>query len=134
MKLKKSGLLLLGFITIIMLATSGCAQKGEEAPPAPTPQPVGDIDAGKQLFIATENACFTCHAVSGVPEATGTLGPDLSDIGAREDKAYIRESIVNPNATIAEGYTDLMTPFGFDQKFTEEELNNLVSFLASLKG
>ena len=34
----------------------------------------------------------------------GEVGPALDDIGAKVDRDYLLESIVNPNATIAKGY------------------------------
>ena len=38
----------------------------------------------------------------------GDAGPDLSGIGAKKDRRYLLESIVNPNAQTAEGFQSVM--------------------------
>jgi cytochrome c oxidase subunit 2 len=39
-----------------------------------------DVASGERVFLA--NACAGCHAIRGTP-AIGTIGPNLSDVGAR---------------------------------------------------
>ncbi len=46
-----------------------------------------------------------CHKVHN---EGGTVGPDLSGIGARKDRRYLLESIVDPNKQIAEGFETLV--------------------------
>ncbi|MEM7235582.1 MAG: glucose dehydrogenase, partial [Planctomycetota bacterium] len=46
-------------------------------------------------------SCLRCHRVG--PRG-GLVGPDLSDVGKRLDRAKLLESIVEPNRTIAEGF------------------------------
>jgi quinoprotein glucose dehydrogenase len=62
----------------------------------------GDPDAGKQLFFyRTELSCVRCHKV----QATGgDVGPNLTEIGKLRDNRYLLESIVNPDAKIAENF------------------------------
>ncbi|MBS1825302.1 MAG: c-type cytochrome [Acidobacteria bacterium] len=64
-------------------------------PPVP-----GDVAAGEHVF--EQAGCRGCHMVSG---KGGVLGPDLSSLGLRMPAEKIRESIVNPSAEIAEGYS-----------------------------
>lgn len=71
--------------------------------------------------------------------AFGKVAPDLSDIGARADEAYIRESIVDPLAVIAEncpcpGPDDEGMPLLYADTLTEEELDALVWYLTGLTG
>lgn len=62
----------------------------------------GDAAAGEKLFREkTELSCVRCHKVAGVG---GEVGPDLSAIGVKRDRPYLLESIVRPDAAIAEGY------------------------------
>lgn len=42
----------------------------------------GPLFRGQQIFLGSE--CVYCHTIRGTP-ATGTFGPDLSDIGARAE-------------------------------------------------
>jgi quinoprotein glucose dehydrogenase len=66
----------------------------------------GDRDAGEKLFKEHAVAqCFRCHRVKGTG---GEAGPDLTGIGARKDRSYILESIVAPNAQIAEGFQSIL--------------------------
>ena len=61
----------------------------------------GDAARGRELFEHHPAAqCVRCHAVDG---AGGKVGPDLGMIGAH-DRAYLLESVVQPNARVAPGF------------------------------
>jgi alcohol dehydrogenase (cytochrome c) len=66
-----------------------------EVGPAP-----GDRAAGEKLFWE-KGGCGQCHALGG---RGGSLGPDLTRVGRERSLAYLRESIVSPNADISPGY------------------------------
>ena len=98
-----------------------------------------------------KGGCGACHAIPGVPGAVGQIGPDLSDIGvlaeeriATDDysgtadsaEAYLRESLVEPNAFIVsecpggpcqEGAMPVISDI-----LNDEELGKVISYLASL--
>jgi quinoprotein glucose dehydrogenase len=66
----------------------------------------GDAARGETLFKEHAVAqCLRCHKVNG---SGGDAGPDLSGIAAKKDRRYLLEAIVNPNATIAEGFQTVM--------------------------
>ena len=88
------------------------------APPAPLTDP--------QAIIA-KFACAACHVIGG---AGGVVGPDLSDVGAQRDREYIRRSILDPGADIAEGYIAGAMPPVYAQQLYASELELLVDFLA----
>jgi quinoprotein glucose dehydrogenase len=70
----------------------------------------GDAAAGQKIFAEkAEVACMRCHKVHN---EGGTVGPDLSGIGARKDRRYLLESIVDPNKQIAEGFETLILELG----------------------
>jgi putative heme-binding domain-containing protein len=48
------------------------------------------IAAGKDLFA---RFCMLCHAMEG---KGGFIAPDLTEIGARANRAYIEQVILNP--------------------------------------
>lgn len=54
----------------------------------------GDPVAG-QLVYQNAGNCSSCHIVAG--NGTG-IGPELSDVGLRRSAAYLRQSVVNPEA------------------------------------
>jgi putative heme-binding domain-containing protein len=60
----------------------------------------GDPAAGAQLFWG-KGGCGQCHRV-GLSGAS--TGPSLTVIGARRGAAYLRESLLNPDAGVPRGY------------------------------
>lgn len=65
------------------------------------PQKVaGNVANGAKLY-AGKGGCAACHTIGG---RGGAIGPDLSDIGARRNLAYLRESLVNPEAAVPDGF------------------------------
>ncbi len=62
----------------------------------------GDAVNGKRLFNEHPvAACKRCHMVQ---QSGGEAGPALDGIGARKDRRYLLESILLPNAQIAESF------------------------------
>ena len=58
-----------------------------------------------------------------------TVGPDLDDVLKGKDEAFIRESIVDPNAEIASGFTAGIMPPNYEQTLAPAELDALVKYL-----
>jgi putative heme-binding domain-containing protein len=54
----------------------------------------GDPLKGKPVFEKAD--CAKCHAVRG---QGGSLGPDLTDIGARRGPGYLRQAVHDPGTT-----------------------------------
>jgi quinoprotein glucose dehydrogenase len=62
----------------------------------------GDAGRGRKIFREkAETQCLRCHKCE---IGDSVVGPDLTHIGSRKDRAYILESIVFPNKQIAEGF------------------------------
>ncbi len=60
----------------------------------------GDAAAGSALFFGAAG-CSNCHTIRG---RGGFPGPDLSNIGRQRSFRQLRESVVDPDAQISEGY------------------------------
>ena len=80
--------------------------------------------------------CIACHKFDG-PE--NLVGPSLWDVGGRQDKVSIRESILDPDKVITPGYPAevmkaTLTSTGFYQKISVEGLERIVDYLGGLKG
>ena len=96
----------------------------------------GNAAAGKAVFAA--NGCATCHTFKPAG-ATGAVGPDLDTAPAESAKrdnnmnlaAFIKQSIVDPNAYVAQGYTKGLMPTDFQSKLSSSQLNDLVAFILS---
>jgi mono/diheme cytochrome c family protein len=98
------------------------------SPTAPPPPPAGNPQAGKAVFDA--NGCGSCHTFSPAG-SNGTVGPDLDNALKGKDAAFIHQSIVDPNAVIASGYSAGIMPQTFGQQLSPKQLDDLVAFLQS---
>ncbi len=66
----------------------------------------GNPEKGSELFFnKTELSCVRCHKVSG---NGGEVGPDLTTIGTKKDHPYLLQSIVDPDAKIAENFETIV--------------------------
>ncbi len=122
--------------------TAAASPASTPAPsPSATPTGAGDIAKGKSLFATS---CAACHSPQQ-PFAPGKgtpVGPGLAGVSARGEDS-IRESIIEPGAKIAEGFTPAMPDF--DRQLCGKKasspadvadcaaLNDLVAYLLSLK-
>ncbi len=90
--------------------------------------------AGAKRFV--ENACNTCHG-----DVPGARGPSLAGVYGHAvrlsngqtviaDEAYLRESIVNPQAKLVAGYPTIMPTF--QGLIGEEGLLQLIAYIKSL--
>lgn len=70
----------------------------------------GNSENGRKVFYEkTEVSCVRCHMIGKVG---GAVGPQLSDIASKKDRAYLLESIIEPNRQIADGFqTELVLDF-----------------------
>jgi mono/diheme cytochrome c family protein len=93
-----------------------------------TEQPPGSPVAGKAVFASA--GCGACHTFAPAG-STGTVGPDLDEALQGKDAAFIRTSIVDPNAVIAQGYSAGVMPENFQQQLSPKQLDDLVAFLMS---
>jgi putative heme-binding domain-containing protein len=59
----------------------------------------GDAGRGAQVYEGA--GCAACHTIRG---RGGATGPDLTDVGARSSPAYLRRSIVEPQADVPSGF------------------------------
>jgi putative heme-binding domain-containing protein len=60
----------------------------------------GNADAGREIFFGS-GGCAKCHAIAG---HGGFIGPDLTDAGASNSLSQLRESLLDPNKRIADGF------------------------------
>jgi putative heme-binding domain-containing protein len=66
----------------------------------------GDPARGKDLFFNnTAMQCKTCHRIGGVGS---TVGPDLSAIGKKHDRAKLLENLLEPSKVIEPAYVSYL--------------------------
>ena len=97
------------------------------------------VAAGEKLFSSL--TCNACHGQGG--QGVPGRGPALANLFGHEvelqggakvvaDEAYIRESIVLPQAKVVAGFPPVMPPF--QGMVTEEQLLQLIAYVKSLSG
>lgn len=129
-------------VAAIFLAAAKLEPAGTGSPNQVAPDPVAIVDAelararaaGARLF--EERGCSGCHVPdeSGVgPALTGRFGQPVADAGCGTlmvDDEYLREAILNPQATVAAGFAPVMPTFA--GRVTEEQLRALIAYVRSL--
>ena len=121
--------ILLTAAIVVLLGGATVAVFGIEIQPRPA-QPQA-ID-GRNVFLTT--GCTSCHSIEGVVNGR-QIGPNLLGLSDRaadrieglQAEDYIRQSVLDPEAFIVEGFGSLMPTFALNT----EELDALVEFLLS---
>lgn len=89
--------------------------------------------------IMTNVGCIGCHQLDAIG-AQGIVGPDLSQVGARLTRDEIRQSILDPDAVIAEGCPNVpncspgLMPKALADQLSAAQLEILVEFLSAQGG
>jgi mono/diheme cytochrome c family protein len=91
-------------------------------------EPSGSAGAGRAVFA--DQGCGTCHTF-GPAGSSGTVGPNLDEVLAGKDAAFIRQSIVDPNAEIASGFSGGVMPQNYGDQLSPQQLDDLVAYLSS---
>jgi cytochrome c2 len=106
-------------------------------------EPNGDPVKGKEYFntVRTEVnfACATCHHFDTEAQL---IGPGLLNVSVRAASRvpgmsaydYIHTSIVNPSAFVVPGFPDGLMPKVYKDIWTEEQINDIIAYLYTLKG
>ncbi|MBD3257739.1 cytochrome c oxidase subunit II [candidate division GN15 bacterium] len=95
------------------------------------------VEFGEMLY--ERKACITCHSVDGTPKDgpsfLGRYGTEVLMSDGQQvamDENYMRESILNPQAKIVNGYQPIMPTYQGVLK--DREIDALVAFIKSVNG
>ena len=93
-----------------------------------------------QATIGANNApgCITCHSLE--PDVV-IVGPSQAGLATRAETRvpgmsaadYIRQSIVEPNAHIVEGFAEGLMYQNYATDLTEDQINDLVAYTLTLE-
>ena len=92
--------------------------------------------AGAAVFASA--GCSGCHVFTPAG-STGEVGPNLDNVAADAAKAgedpaaYVRESILNPNKVVVDGYKSDVMPQSYADSLSVQEIDALVSYLTETK-
>lgn len=82
---------------------------------------------GGQVFA--NNGCGACHTFAAA-ESVGTTGPNLDEVLEGMSPQQIEESIVDPDATIAQGFQAGVMPSNYGDTIDPADLKLLAEFLS----
>jgi mono/diheme cytochrome c family protein len=103
-------------------------EKGALDQTAGPAQVSGDTPEARGLSLFQSAGCIGCHQIAG---QGGTVGPELTNVFAKGED-YVRESILMPNAVVADGYQPNVMPAIFADTLTAENIDDIVAYLASV--
>ena len=122
----------LGLVIVMILMAVACG--GAEVVTTTAPAQPSGAEQGR--FLSTSYGCTACHSNDGGagvgPTWQGLFGKDeiLSDGSiVKVDGAYLRESIVDPNATIVKGFPAGFMPQGFGSRLSEEQTQAIIEYI-----
>ena len=108
---------------------------GVDAPPS------ASVTAGRALFteasLGSNAGCSICHSLGDEVK----VGPPLGNIGVIAESRvpgvsaedYLRDSILEPDAYIVDGYPGGQMVPDYERRLSTQEINALVAFMLSLK-
>jgi len=123
-------------ICLTIILGAGCGGSGGDEEPA------GSVQAGEKLFkqatIGNQAGCASCHSLEA---GVILVGPSLADIGSQADKRvsglsaqeYLRQAILDPNSYTLDGFAANVMPMVWADELTEEQVDDLIAFLLTLK-
>lgn len=135
-----------GLVAAILLGAcsgGGDDAKKEEKTETGTKPAAAAVDAkaaaqGKEL--ATANGCVACHSADGSsgvgPTWKGLYGnsrPLASGDPVTADDAYLKESIVNPNAKVVKSFTAGAMPAEYGKTLNDTQIQSVIEYIKSLK-
>ena len=99
--------------------------------------PPAALEPGEQ--IALDAGCMACHSTDGA----ALVGPTWLDLAGSErvltsgetviaDDAYLRNSIVDPDSQIVEGFQAGQMPANYEETLSSEDIDSIVDFINSL--
>ena len=93
----------------------------------------GDENDPDAIFVTA--GCAGCHAFEPAG-SDAEVGPGLDDLAARAEEVgqpldeFIRDSIVDPNKVLADGYQPDVMPGTYESSLSDQQLDALVQYLS----
>ena len=135
---KASLFVLLALVACLSAGIAACSA-GPFSPAASASGSVGNAAGGDTAVSEVAFAsCSRCHSTE--PGVT-LVGPSLAKVGATAETAssgmsaaaYLRQSIVDPNAHLVPGFSGNIMPANYGSQLTDKQIDDLVAFLMTLR-
>jgi cytochrome c2 len=139
--------LIAGLVFVLAMVLAACGGGGDTASESgggDAASVTGNPARGEKLYAQTTigsagaPGCVTCHSL----EADVVLvGPSHAGVGTRAGayvagmsaEEYLRESVVEPDAHVVDGYTPGMMYQNYAEELNVQEIADLVVYLQTLK-
>ncbi len=120
-------------VTVTASATTAIVPKTTTAAPATTTAAAAPSVDAKAVFVSA--GCGACHAFKAAG-TSATVGPDLDTAPSKDAKAagmaldaFVKQSIVDPNAFVSPGFPKGVMPGTFGKSLTPTQLAALVAYI-----
>jgi len=138
--MQKKLFIVLALVMALALILTACGGGGSEEAATTGGDPVNGEKLYKQTVIGAASApgCVTCHSLE--PDVV-LVGPSHAGLATRAETAvpgmsaeeYLRQSIVDPDAHVTDGFQPGVMYQNFGNDLTEQEIDDIVAFLLTLK-
>jgi len=128
--------------TLVALLASACGGAPAEPRAASDHGPAPEFDqklASEGKTVANANGCIACHTTDGKtsvgPTWKGLFGHDVAladGSTVKADEAYLRESIVDPQAKVVKGYGATIMPATIGRSLSDGQVKSVVEYIKSL--
>ena len=97
------------------------------------------VQAGKALFehsvLEGNPGCITCHSLEA---SVVIVGPSMAGIATTAESKgdvdeFLKSSIIDPDADVTEGFVAGVMPKNWGELLTDEQIDQLLAYLKSLK-
>ena len=98
------------------------------------------------MSLAARNGCASCHSTGSGPGvgATDYVGTSWEGLFGRvveftdgsrltAGEAYLRESILDPDARIVKGFSPGIMPQGFGDRLSEDDVRAIIQYIKTIK-
>ncbi len=121
------------FFTLILVLVLTACDQGNGAMPTE-----GDPQAGETVYTEVASPiCSSCHSLRA---GETIFGPSLAGVAVvagqrvrgQSAEAYLRDSIVDPDAHLVEGFGAGLMPSTYGTQLSDEQVADLVAYLMTL--
>jgi len=133
--MKKNLALLFVFVFALVFVLTACG--GGSGEPNADAAAAGE-KLFKQTVIGSQAGCATCHSLDA---GLVIVGPSLNGIASRAGSTvsglsaeeYLRQSIIDPDAHLVEGFPAGTMPQVWEDELTGDQIDQLIAFLMTQK-
>jgi len=125
-------------LALVLVACGGGGDTGNEGAEQ-DPVALGEeLYKGTTIGSASSPGCITCHSLE---EGTTLVGPSHAGVGTSAGtlvagmsaEEYLKESIVEPNAHIVDGFSPGVMYQNYARELSTEQIDALVEYMLALK-